>query len=124
MRIIRLPQVIKKTGLSKTTIWRREKEGRFPKHFPISDNAVAWDEDEIDRHNAECAAERAAGTEAAKHELSGQAVSGARTKPIALPHTRRTPRNTPPPVPDVDEEDDERCDRVAVAAQKQEGGAS
>jgi prophage regulatory protein len=124
MRIIRLPGVIKKSGLSKTTIWRREKEGRFPKRFPISDNAVAWDEDEIDRHNADRAAERAGGTVAAKHELSGQAVSGTRANPIAIPHTRGAPQNTPPPVPDVGEEDDERCDRVGVAAQKREGDAS
>jgi len=121
MRIIRLPGVIKKSGLSKSTIGRREKEGLFPKRFRISANAVAWDEDEIDRHNAERAAERAAGTEAAKHELSGLAVSGARAKTIAA---GRTSENMPPPVPDVGEEDDERCDRVGVAAQKQEGGAS
>jgi prophage regulatory protein len=124
MRIIRLPGVIKKSGLSKSTIGRREKEGLFPKRFRITANAVAWDEDEIDRHNAERAAERAAGTEAAKHELSGRAVSGARPKPIALPHNRGMPQNTPPSFPDVGEEDDERCDRVGVGSQKQEGGAS
>lgn len=41
-RLIRLPEVVKMTGLSKTTIWRYEKKGEFPKHFNITVRTSAW----------------------------------------------------------------------------------
>lgn len=36
-----------KTGLSDSTIWREEREGRFPQRVQISPNRVGWYEDEI-----------------------------------------------------------------------------
>lgn len=46
-RMLRLPAVVETTGLSPTTIWRREKEGTFPRRRRIGPNAVGWREDEI-----------------------------------------------------------------------------
>jgi predicted DNA-binding transcriptional regulator AlpA len=33
--------------LSRSTIWRLERQGAFPRHRRISRNAVAWVEDEV-----------------------------------------------------------------------------
>ena len=30
IRLLRLPEVVERTGLSPTSIWRREREGEFP----------------------------------------------------------------------------------------------
>jgi len=47
--IIRLPQVIKKTGLSRSTIYAHAKKGIFPKPIQIGGlRAVGWVESEID----------------------------------------------------------------------------
>ena len=46
--LIRLPQVLAVTGLSKTTVHRLEAAGRFPQRRRIGDRAVAWDRDAID----------------------------------------------------------------------------
>ena len=35
-------------GLSRTTIWRLERDGRFPKRRMVSQRIIAWDETEID----------------------------------------------------------------------------
>lgn len=41
-RILRMNQVMEVTGLSKATIYRRIKEGRFPKQVPIAVRAVGF----------------------------------------------------------------------------------
>ena len=46
-RFIREPECRRVTGLSRTTRWRLEKADLFPKRYPISPNAVAWLESEI-----------------------------------------------------------------------------
>lgn len=45
--LIRWPEVKKATNLSRTTAWRLEKEGKFPKRRKLSAHAVAWMSDEI-----------------------------------------------------------------------------
>jgi len=45
--ILRFPQVKGMTGLSRTTIWRLEQSGDFPKRVQLSPNAVGWREPEI-----------------------------------------------------------------------------
>jgi len=40
--IIRWPQVKAATGLSRTTIWRLEKAGQFPKRRSLGSNSVGW----------------------------------------------------------------------------------
>ncbi len=46
--LLRLPTVQELTGLSPTTIWRREKAGQFPRRRRVGPNAVAWRSDEVD----------------------------------------------------------------------------
>jgi len=41
LKLLRFPAVRERTGLSRSTIWRLEREGDFPKHRRISANAVA-----------------------------------------------------------------------------------
>lgn len=44
---LRLPRVKAITGLSSSTIWRMEKEGRFPLRRLIGKRAVAWLDSEV-----------------------------------------------------------------------------
>jgi len=46
-RLLRFPAVRLRTGLSRSTVWRLERAGDFPRHIRLSPNAVAWIEDEI-----------------------------------------------------------------------------
>ena len=46
-RIIRLPEVIKMTGLRRTSILSFAKDGSFPKPFKIGVKAVGWLESDI-----------------------------------------------------------------------------
>ncbi len=47
MQILRTHDVLELTGLSRTTIWRLERGGRFPTRFRLSENSVGWDKDEV-----------------------------------------------------------------------------
>jgi prophage regulatory protein len=47
LRIMRLSEVKSITGLSKTTIYRFEKEGRFPSRVSLGERSVGWFEDDI-----------------------------------------------------------------------------
>ena len=46
-RLLRFPAVRGRTGLSRSTIWRLERRGAFPRHRRISPNAVAWLEQDV-----------------------------------------------------------------------------
>lgn len=46
-RLIRLPEVKHRTGLSRSTIYRKMQTGRFPKGLALSPNVTAWREPEI-----------------------------------------------------------------------------
>ncbi len=46
--IYRLPDVIRLTGIGRTTIWRLEKAGTFPTRRLISTRSVGWFSAEID----------------------------------------------------------------------------
>jgi prophage regulatory protein len=45
---LRLEAVIERTGLSRATLWRLEKEGQFPKRRRLSPGRVAWLREEVD----------------------------------------------------------------------------
>jgi prophage regulatory protein len=47
LRIMRLSEVKAVTGLSKTTIYRFEKEGRFPPRVSLGERSVGWFEDDV-----------------------------------------------------------------------------
>ncbi|MBA2933917.1 AlpA family phage regulatory protein [Sphingomonas sp. CGMCC 1.13654] len=46
-RLLRLPDVLDRTGLSTPTIYRRQADGTFPTSVRIGANAVAWYESDI-----------------------------------------------------------------------------
>ena len=48
-RIIRLKTVLSRTGLSRSTIYRKINEGTFPAQIRISVNGAGWHESEINR---------------------------------------------------------------------------
>ena len=46
-RILRAKEVIKLTGLSRSTLWRLQREGKSPKSRRIGDVAVGWLDTEV-----------------------------------------------------------------------------
>lgn len=40
--ILRLPAVLKATGLSRSTLYRKINQGTFPKQIKISDRCAGW----------------------------------------------------------------------------------
>ena len=49
MNILRLPAVQNRTGLSRSTIYLRISEGKFPKPIKLGERASGWIEKEIDQ---------------------------------------------------------------------------
>ena len=47
LKLLRFPAVRERTGLSRSTIWRLERRGEFPKHHRIAPNIVAWIEEDV-----------------------------------------------------------------------------
>ena len=45
--IIRAKEVVRRTGLSRTTIWRQVRVGAFPAPLELTENTIGWDEDEV-----------------------------------------------------------------------------
>ena len=48
LRILRLRQVIARTGLSRSTIYHHISEGRFPKQVTLGPQSVGWVEGDVD----------------------------------------------------------------------------
>ena len=48
-KILRLPEVKNRTGLSRSTVYLRISEGRFPTPVSLGDRAVGWLESEIEQ---------------------------------------------------------------------------
>jgi prophage regulatory protein len=46
-RILRFPEVRKRTGLGRTTAWEQIKKGRFPAPVKITEHRIGWLESEI-----------------------------------------------------------------------------
>lgn len=46
-RIVRLKTVLARTGLSRSTIYRKIAEGTFPAQLKISNNGAGWHESDI-----------------------------------------------------------------------------
>lgn len=47
-KILRVAQVMEATGLSRTTIWRLEHDGRFPQRRRLGPNSVGWVAGEVE----------------------------------------------------------------------------
>ena len=48
VRFLRLPEVLERTGLSRSTIYVRLDQGRFPRPVSLGGRAVGWIEAEVD----------------------------------------------------------------------------
>lgn len=48
LRVIRRPEVLKRTGLSKTTIYMLERAGQFPQSWLQTPRCAVWDASEVD----------------------------------------------------------------------------
>ena len=66
LRFIRLPEVLNRTGLSRTEVYRRMDEETFPKVIPLGKRSIAWRSDEIDAWIADVIA-RAGKVAATRH---------------------------------------------------------
>lgn len=49
LRVIRLPEVKQRTGLSRSSIYRLMGEARFPQSCKLGERIIAWVEADIDR---------------------------------------------------------------------------
>jgi prophage regulatory protein len=58
LRLIRLAEVKRRTGLSTSSIYAAMARDEFPRQVRVGDNTVAWVEQEIDRFIADRIAER------------------------------------------------------------------
>ena len=47
-RILRLPTVLLRTGLSRSTVYARVAEGTFPRQLSVGPNTGGWRETDID----------------------------------------------------------------------------
>lgn len=48
-RLLRLPDVLRITGMGRNTVYTRIKEGTFPKQVKIGPKSVAWRQSEINQ---------------------------------------------------------------------------
>jgi prophage regulatory protein len=46
-RILRLKDVVRMVGLSRSTVWNLDREGKFPKHRKLGPRSVGWVDTEI-----------------------------------------------------------------------------
>ena len=48
MKVLRLPDVLERVALSKSTLWRRINDGEFPEPIKLGPRASGWLEEEVD----------------------------------------------------------------------------
>ncbi|AVH31060.1 DNA-binding protein [Vibrio fluvialis] len=53
MRFLKLKEVMEKTALSRSAIYRKMNEGEFPESVSLGERAIAWVESEVDEWMAE-----------------------------------------------------------------------
>ena len=63
VRFLRLPEVLARTGLSRSTIYVQLEQGRFPRPVSLGRRAVGWIEAEVDDWIRERIDESRGGTE-------------------------------------------------------------
>lgn len=54
--MLKLPEVIRRTGLSRSTIYVRMNEGQFPQQVKLGVRAAAWLESEVSDYITSCVA--------------------------------------------------------------------
>ena len=55
---LRIREVCLRSGLSRATIYRLEREGKWPRRYRLTDGTVGWDEAEVEARIAEMQATR------------------------------------------------------------------
>ncbi|ORT49523.1 transcriptional regulator [Vibrio sp. qd031] len=58
MRFLKLKEVMEKTALSRSAIYRKMNDDEFPKSISLGDRAVAWVESEVELWMEDCLAVR------------------------------------------------------------------
>ncbi|ROR70192.1 AlpA family transcriptional regulator [Vibrio crassostreae] len=58
MRFLKIKEVMTKTALSRSSIYRKMSEGSFPKPVPIGERAVAWIDSDVEEWMKECVKQR------------------------------------------------------------------
>jgi prophage regulatory protein len=48
-RLVRMPELLARTTLSRATIYRRMERGEFPRSIAIGQNSAAWYASDVDR---------------------------------------------------------------------------
>ena len=78
IRFLRLPEVLERTGLSRSTIYVRLAERRFPRPVSLGGRAVGWIEAEVDEWVRERIAEsRVDGAWAGERVEAAPGIGGA-----------------------------------------------
>jgi len=47
-RILRMPEVLRRTGLSRATVYRKQGNGTFPAAMKVSTRCVGWPESAVE----------------------------------------------------------------------------
>lgn len=58
--LLRIKEVSKRTGMSRSSIYEKVKQGKFPKPIKLGPKSSAWIEQELDKHIYDLAAQRGA----------------------------------------------------------------
>lgn len=58
MQLLRLPAVIQRTSLPRSTLYRLCRQGRFPRPTKLSERSSAWSANEVDKWVSDRLAER------------------------------------------------------------------
>ncbi len=53
-KVLRAKEVVLRTGLSRVTIWRRERDGDFPQRLDLGGGSVGWIEEEVEQWIESC----------------------------------------------------------------------
>ena len=61
-RIIRIRTVLNRTGLSRSTLYRKMADGSFPQRLKLGEHSAGWRESAIDRWVADPAGWRSQGS--------------------------------------------------------------
>ena len=61
VQLLRLPEVLIRTGLGRSTIWALIAQGRFPRQVKLSERSSAWVDAEVDAWVAQRVAMRDSG---------------------------------------------------------------
>ncbi|SDR51157.1 transcriptional regulator, AlpA family [Paraburkholderia fungorum] len=66
-RLLRMPEVAQRVGLSNSTIYLKVAQGQFPRPIKVGATAVRWRESEVDQWIADCIA-----ADAHRHSETGK----------------------------------------------------